>query len=91
MLKRRSVAARLFAVLGGAGLAFSICVPRATARFGQFHHVPGDRAGGECRRDWRSAKHLDQLRQPARPGPSGRRLLLEMISPRRLSDIEHGA
>ena len=31
MLKRKSVAARLFAVLGGTGLALSICAPRATA------------------------------------------------------------
>ena len=39
MLKRRSVAARLFAVLGGAGLAFSICVPRATARVPPFSNT----------------------------------------------------
>jgi hypothetical protein len=31
MLKRRSVAARLCAVVGVTGLALSICVPRASA------------------------------------------------------------
>ena len=36
MLKRRSVAARLFAVLGGTGLALSIGVQRATARVPPF-------------------------------------------------------
>jgi hypothetical protein len=36
MLKRRSVAARLFAVLGGTGVALSIGVPRATARVPPF-------------------------------------------------------
>ena len=39
MLKRRSVAARLFAVLAGAGLALSICVPRATARVPPFSNT----------------------------------------------------
>jgi hypothetical protein len=39
MLKRRSVAARLLAVLGGAGLALSICVPRATARVPPFSNT----------------------------------------------------
>jgi hypothetical protein len=32
MLKRKWVAARLFAVLGGAGLAFGLCVPKANAQ-----------------------------------------------------------
>jgi hypothetical protein len=43
VLKRRSMAARLFAVLGGAGLALSICVPRATARVPPFsnHNYSG--------------------------------------------------
>jgi len=32
MLKRKWVAAKLFAVLGGTGLAFGLCVPRASAQ-----------------------------------------------------------
>jgi|SRR5579883_1954703 hypothetical protein len=32
MLKRKWVAAKLFAVLGGAGLAFGLCVPSASAQ-----------------------------------------------------------
>lgn len=39
MLKRRSVAARRFAVLGGAGLALSICVTRAIARVPPFSNT----------------------------------------------------
>jgi hypothetical protein len=43
MLERRSVVARLFAVLGGAGLGLSICVPPATARVPPFSN---DNYGG---------------------------------------------